>query len=84
MISNIICIKIEKHLRDFIIIIFFRERDGNGSDFDQERDGTRSHFTGVGQDGIFFPTLAQDWDGTGFFLREWDGTGVKIHQNVIL
>ena len=56
----------------------------NGSDFDQERDGTRSHCTGVGQDGIFFPTLAQDWDGTGFFLQEWDGTGVKIHQNVIL
>ena len=84
MISNIIWIKIEKHLRDLIFLYFFRERDVNGSDFDQERDGTRSHFTGVGQDGIFFPTLAQDWDGTGFFLQEWDGTGVKIHQNVIL
>ena len=68
----------------FNFLFYFRERDVNGSDFDQERDGTRSHFTGVGQDGIFFPTLAQDWDGTGFFLQEWDGTGVKIHQNVIL
>ena len=84
MISNIIWIKIEEYLRNFFIYLFFREWDVNGGDFDQERDGTRSHCTGVGQDGIYFFTLAQDWDGTGFFLQEWDGTGVKIHQNVIL
>ena len=60
------------------------EPDGSTIHFERDRDGIGSYSTGVGQDGIYFFTLAWDWDKTGYIFWEWDGTGVKIHSRVML